>query len=847
VISAPAGRALIAWAALAAAVVYDVAAFRVSGDITGFVPDDTDREELAISRALAGAEPGRAMILVVSGGDEPRAVEAAAALAARLRGDPDVAWVEAGLDPAAEEAVFATFFPARFGFLSDAPEQELPEALSDAGLARAAQALVRELAGPFGAAVRRTVGADPLLAFHRHLRRMRDAQIGGVTAADGAFVTRDGGRGVIFLGTRASPFDADAQARTLASIRAAFDEVAGAAGGLRLEMSGVNRLAVAAEQSARADITRIGTVSLIGVALLFLICFRSVRYVAVLFVPVGFGLAGGLAACLAVFGDLHGMTLAFGATLIGVSDDYTIHFLQHHILRPAPGGAGESLEEVRGGLVLGALTTIVGFVGMAWASTPAMRQIAVFSSAGIACSLMATAIVVPPLLAGAPPRPGALELARRAMSGLFERLRRRRRWLAAFPAVAVAVCALAIPRLRWVDDPAALVTFDRELAEEDERVRELVSMADPGRFAVAEGPDPETALRRNDDLARVLAAARDAGELRGFQSLHAVIWSEELQRRNLAQVWGAPALGARVSAAMEAHGFRSGVFAELERTLAAPPPPPVLITDLASGPLAPLVRGLYLPTPDRVLILTRLIDVTSPDRLRTRLRPSPRLKFDPGTSSGTEPRARSDQRIPSPNQNTTPGLRDDPSPGLRGDDESPGLRGEDGARGGGAPGLRYFDQREFLVRAHGGFRSRVLEVVLFSLFAVLGLAWLRYRRWRPALAAVVPAALAAVTSLALLSLAGVELNLLHVLGLMLVLSIGEDYGVFVVEAARKRTDTGVAMVGTALSCATTALSFGLLAMSANPALRALGQTAALGSALSFALTPVAFILLEERR
>ena len=55
----------------------------------------------------------------------------------------------------------------------------------------------------------------------------------------------------------------------------------------------------------------------------------------------------------ALFGEVHGVTLAFGATLIGVSDDYTIHFLQHHILSPSPHGPRGSLEAVWRGVVLG--------------------------------------------------------------------------------------------------------------------------------------------------------------------------------------------------------------------------------------------------------------------------------------------------------------------------------------------------------------------------------------------------------------------------------------------------------------------------------------------------------------
>ena len=51
------------------------------------------------------------------------------------------------------------------------------------------------------------------------------------------------------------------------------------------------------------------------------------------------------------------------------------------------------------------------------------------------------------------------------------------------------------------------------------------------------------------------------------------------------------------------------------------------------------------------------------------------------------------------------------------------------------------------------------------------------------------------------------------------------------------------MLSLLLSCLTTVLVFGTLALSSHPALRAMGLTAGVGIALSFLLAPVTFICL----
>jgi predicted exporter len=129
-----------------------------------------------------------------------------------------------------------------------------------------------------------------------------------------------------------------------------------------------------------------------------------------------------------------------------------------------------------------------------------------------------------------------------------------------------------------------------------------------------------------------------------------------------------------------------------------------------------------------------------------------------------------------------------------------------------------------------------------GLIAVLIIVFLRYRRVSLALAAFLPALLAAATTVAILSLAGFALNLLHVVSLLLVLSMGVDYGVFLVESRTHPQEVAATVLSLLACCVSTVLAFGLLAMSSNPALRAIGLTTGLGVLASLVLAPTALIL-----
>ncbi len=763
----------------------------VTTDITHFMADETDAKLAGISRQLAQSELTRTIVLSVHGaGDDPApALAAAAKLAEALREHPEVGWLRTGPGEVDGEAIHALYFPRRHYLLDD-----LKDRLSDAGLRGAAQALKQELGRPTGAVVKRVAPADPLLLYPAQLRSLEAARAGGLELVDGQFIA-DGKYALVLLASRHSPFDAAAQGPLQAAIAEAFAAVQGGQDGLVLEQSGVARFALAAEHSMREDIQRISTVSLIGLLLLFAVMFRSPRLIVLAMVPLIAGVVAALAACLLLFGTVHGLTLAFGATLIGVCIDYSVHLFNHHLLDPPNGGPEASARRIGPGLWLGALTTIAGFAGLAWTSFPGLREIAVFASVGVFAAVVATRYWLPALMprrssVGRIPRAVADGLAR-AVAGLG----RSRVALLALPGAAVLVLVIGAPQVAWNDDIKLLTTTDPAMLAEDEGVRGRVARMDSGRFIVAIGSGvdleaaEEAALVVNDAVHEVVVTARAAGELTEFRSLHSFVRAAAAQEASLAAL-REPTLPARLDAAFVAEGFRAGSFAQFFSDMSSAPGP-VKLAALASTPLADLVRSFRVELGG---------DVEAAPTVAV-------LSFVRGVRAGGA------------------------------------LRGRLAA----VPGSHYFDQGETMAAAYGDFRERTLQLVLFGLLGVFALVLLRYRRLGLALAAFAPAVLAAGATVGLLAIFGVELGLLHVVALLLVLSMGVDYGVFLAESRDDPGGFAATLLSVLIACLSTVLAFGLLAMSASPALRALGITVGLGVLLSLVLAPAAMLLGGERR
>jgi predicted exporter len=89
--------------------------------------------------------------------------------------------------------------------------------------------------------------------------------------------------------------------------------------------------------------------------------------------------------------------------------------------------------------------------------------------------------------------------------------------------------------------------------------------------------------------------------------------------------------------------------------------------------------------------------------------------------------------------------------------------------------------------------------------------------------------------LALLRGCGVELNLFHLIGLILAAGLGLDYGLFFEHAGDNHADQLRTLHGLLVCSLMTLLVFSLLAWSSIPVLRAIGSTVALGVVCNFVL------------
>jgi len=762
--------------ALLALAAYVFLAWRVRADITHFLPGGDAESEVLLARQIAVGELSRTMVLLVDTGNSERSVAVSRDFEAALRADAETAPMLASLEggPAAgfDEAMYRIYQPRRFAFAAASAEAARAR-LTDDALAQAAVSLKRKLATPMASMLSRVAPEDPLLIVPDLFERIA-GRGEGLGVVDGRYVTSDGASAALFVVTAKSSSDTTAQRPFLAAIRRVFDGVnTRAGGGLVLRTTGANRHAVAAESAVATDIERVSIGSTIGLLAVFLLLFASLRLPLSWLPVLVAGFLAGAAACLFAFGEIHGMTLAFGSSLIGVSIDYAVHFYCHQSLSPSPGGPRATMRRVWPGLVLGCATTVVGFAVMLVASFPGLREMALFSAVGLVASLAASWAFLPGLV-------GPIGGTRSAswVVGWLDRATRRRgraRWCYWLPILAVLlVTVVGLPQAHWNDRIANLNRAEPELGAEDAHVMLRVVKYEQRRLVVSVGADEEQALATNERVAEELAAALQQRQITGFRSVAGLLPSAARQREVDIAMRADPTLWPRLEAALVAEGFVGEAFQPFRTALAASSPATLRAADLLDSPLASLVRPFLLHLDDgRIVALSYLHGLADQAGLAARIAT--------------------------------------------------------------VPGARLLDIEAVLTGAFGAYRERMATLLTFGVLLVVGLVAWRYRRPKLIALAVVPALLGALGTIAVLGLCGIDLTLLSLVALLMVVSMGVDYGIFLAEDEEHPGARGATQLGVVVDGVTTILGFGLLAISSHPALFSIGATAGVGVTLCLVL------------
>ncbi len=141
----------------------------------------------------------------------------------------------------------------------------------------------------------------------------------------------------------------------------------------------------------------------LGVILVFVFAFRSIRVSIFLLFPLGVGLIWAAGFAGALYGHLTMITSYFAAVLFGLGVPFTIHIVSrfHEALREGKDrreAVEISLTKAGPGVLVGGITTAVAFLTIAFSEFKGFAEMGVISGVGVAFILLANLTTLPAAL-----------------------------------------------------------------------------------------------------------------------------------------------------------------------------------------------------------------------------------------------------------------------------------------------------------------------------------------------------------------------------------------------------------------------------------------------------------------
>jgi predicted exporter len=748
----------------------------LESDLLKLLPKDEQQVEVEAATDIFLREVGQRVMILVRAKDFASSSTVAQRLSSKLLRSGYFSRVEAQQGVGVQQKYFDLYFPYRLGLYS--------ESLQKAFLAPdPASAIVRRmyqiLSSPVSGGVGQYIEDDPFLLFSEFLSSLRKS-VGSLQIRDGYLITvYDGVDYVMVQGVLSqNVFNRDFQkkvsgflAELQVDLHSEFPE---------LDYVQFGALEFAAEMAGQAehDVFVIGVGSVLGIVLLLIVVFRSPFPFLVTTGTICAGLLVAFTTSTLIFEALHGLALAFGASLIGVCTDYSLHFFCHRSERSQDSAL--VLRRVLPGITLGMLTTALGYFALLSVPFPGLYQMAFFSIAG----MIATFITVGVYYRWIPP---ASERDARSLETLYSACDRYIVSLLAFwkSTYGILTGLLFLILVVWGlfglttnDNVRALQTPPPHLVEAERKISASTGGVDKGRFILTCGSSVEEMLVQEEQVAKSLNQIVASGDIEGFQGLSRFVPSTARQRQRAKAVQSAlTSSRTQIEAGLidlgyEPNGLKK-VLSDIQEQEFRPLELSHWLESSASVPL----RFLYLPLPDlsrhcSMIILQGVHSLEALDAL-----------VDKVSGSFVVDLIRDSTRV-----------------------------------------LKIY-------------RESATRSILWCYLVVAVVLCLRYGIVT-GLLALLPAGGALISTLSLYGFLSIPLTLFSVLANAIVLGLAVDYSIFLLEEKGRR---GKVVLAIFLSGISSILSFGLLGLSQAAVLQSLGITLFCGVFFTVLFCPLVII------
>lgn len=577
-----------------------------------------------------------------------------------------------------------------------------------------------------------------------------------------------------------SAYDSDTQEKTHLAIQNAFNLTHAQLKDMQLLKMGAVFYADSAQKQAKKEVDMIGLISLLGIIGLIFSIYRSPRPIFLGVGSVMFGIA--TATCLTIYfyNKIHLITLVFGASLIGEAFDYSIQYFSARMGVGRAWHAYTGLRKVLPALGMALLTSILGYAALALAPFPALSQIAFFAIIGLSATCFSVLMICPYFL-NQPSHfspPTYLTALHTTLNAVAKQQLKHWQMIVAL----VLICIIAVPGMLKIhanDDIHLLIERSAQLVAQENKVKSILGLNTDTSFFVVEGETPEQLLKTEAHLLKALNTLKDDRIISGFNGISQFVPPVDRQQQNFADLRHAVLENQpHIINVMSDTGLKNDVIETWLKSFQSPNAPEFLtVAHWLTWPQALPFRHLWLgeQRSNTYATIVQLSGVAATEKLQ--------------------------------------------------------------ALGQRMAGIKYVNKPASVSAQLKEYRLWSMSWLAGAMLLIVLALSLRYGLQRACLMTT-PSLAAILLTAGILGYLGANFTLFNMMAFMLILGVGINYAIFLLEGGLSQS---AALVGVILSASTTLLSFGMLTLSHMPALAGFGLTLLIGIGINVLLSPLSIL------
>ncbi len=561
---------ILSFAVLTALLALLVSRLHYKEDIADFLPLDAQhRQELAVYQDISGANR---LFAVFQYRDttqtDPQEAEEAIDIFVEKVQEADTAHTLRGITSEINaeriEETAAFVYANMPYFLTPADYTRMDSLLARPGYPAEQMERNRQLLMlPTAGTLSMTIGRDPLALFTPVLQRLqkRGGELNYETQ-DGYIFSPDLRRAFVMIESPYGSSETDNNARLLAMLQTAADTAMAQVPSVSVHFFGGPAIAVGNAQQIKSDSILAITIALVLILALLFLVFRHVWNLLLIVVSIGWGWLFAVGGLSLVHNDVSIIVIGISSVVIGIAVNYPLHFIAH--LQHTP-DKRKALREIVTPLLVGNVTTVGAFLALVPLQSVALRDLGLFASFLLVGTILFVLVYLPHLA-----KPRKAHTARRF--SLLDRLGslsiENKRWLVCTVVALTCVFGFFCFDTQF-DANMAHINYmsPQQKADMEYFQREMLKNGTGQKvYALSSAAATDSSLDKSRALRPVIEQLQREGKVQAYTSCADFLTSRAEQTRRLS-LWRDftrrhADLPARLASAATAAGFSDEAFAD---------------------------------------------------------------------------------------------------------------------------------------------------------------------------------------------------------------------------------------------------------------------------------------------